>query len=509
MKKLFRFLSGGVFALILVSLLCISLSSCRPTDDGSSSESESESEKEPTALQTAVLSELDRLSEQNIINAAGEPADLPLFKGMIGDIGFDEQKLAFVEYLYGMYYIGEFRPVSEALSDIVLQLVTNYRPTAIDGKETMTGVMVTAYAAAMGDKYASYFSASEFEDYMDDLQANYTGIGVQVLRMQDGYLEILQVYPETPALEAGLREGDVLVSVEGADIAEIGYNEAVSRVRGEEGTYVNIGVRRGTETLFFRIRREKLVEYSVDYKMMTDEYSSIGYIRINEFDDGTPSQFITAYRALSTAGAERFVFDVRANPGGELDSVVAVLEYILPYGEITTLNYVGEANDVVIDGVFDVISAGTAKHESYTALYADIADVDGIGDHKITQPITVLLNEYTASAGELFSSAIRDYAARGMLDACLIGEKSYGKGTGQSGLRVLTETDNGYLWDGAYINISTFTYDPPFGENYEGEGVTPTKTVSLSPEAAEKSVLKLQLSEDAQLLYALEYLLSK
>ena len=96
-----------------------------------------------------------------------------------------------------------------------------------------------------------------------------------------------------------------------------------------------------------------------------------------------------------------------------------------------------------------------------------------------------------------------------MLDAALIGEKSSGQGTGQSGLRVLTETDSGYLWDGAYVNISTFTYDPPFGENYEGEGVTPSVTVSLSPEAAEKSVLKLQLSEDAQLLYALEYLLAK
>ena len=509
MKKLFRFLSGSVLLFFLASLLCVLLTSCRLSDDGSVSESESESERELALLQTAFLSELDRLSTQNIVNAAGEPADIPLFKSLITDIGFDEQKLAFVEYLYEVYYIGEFRPYSEALADIALQLVTNYRPTVIDDRETMTGVMVTAYAAAIGDKYASYFSASEFEDYMEDLQANYTGIGVQVLRMQDGYLEILQVYPETPALEARLREGDILVSVEGADIAEIGYNEAVSRVRGEEGTYVNIGVRRGTEMLSFRIRREKLVEYSVDYKMMTDKYGKIGYIRINEFDDGTPSQFITAYRALSAAGAESFVFDVRANPGGELESVVAVLEYILPYGEITTLNYVGEANDVTIDSVFDVLSKGTAKHESYTALYENIADVDGVGDHKITKPIAVLLNEYTASAGELFSSAIRDYAAIGMLDAYLIGEKSYGKGTGQSGLRVLTETDNGYLWDGAYINISTFTYDPPFGENYEGEGVTPMKTVSLSPEAAEKSVLKLQLSEDAQLLYALEYLLAK
>lgn len=514
----FRFLSGSVLALLCVSLLCLSLSSCNLTvrnplfsesDSESESESESQSPKEYSELQNAILAELETLDAESVLNAAGEPADIALWRALVTDVGFDEFKLFYVEYLYELKYIGEFRSVAEALSDLVLQLVTNYRPSAIKDKETMTGVVITSYAAAIGDKYATYFSASEFENYMEDLQANYTGIGVQVLRLQDGYLEILQVYPETPALDVGLREGDIIVSVEGADIAEIGYNEAVSRVRGEEGTYVNIGVRRGAELLHFRIRRQKLVEYSVDYKMMTDRYSSVGYIRINEFDQGTPSQFITAYRTLLASGAESFVFDVRANPGGELDSVVAVLEYILPYGEITTLNYLGENNDEVIDSVFDVISAGTAKHEKYTELYADISAKDGVGDHKITQPITVLLNEYTASAGELFSSAIRDYAAIGLLDACLIGEKSYGKGTGQSGLRVLSETDSGYLWDGAYINISTFTYDPPFGENYEGEGVTPKEIVSLSPEAAEKSVLKLTLDEDAQLLYALEYLLSK
>ena len=529
-EKLLRFLSVGVLALVLASLISVSLSSCRINDDGNEwedtseskssegqkseesqeSEEEKEGEKECSALQTAILSELDSLASQNLLNAAGEPFDLLLFKTLVSDVGFDESKLSYVEQIYRSLYIGEFRSVTEAMPDLTLQLVKNYRPAAIKDYETMTGVIITAYAAAIGDKYASYFSASEFEDYMDDLQANYTGIGVQVLRMQEGYLEILQVYPETPALEVGLREGDIIVSVEGADIAEIGYNEAVSRVRGEEGTYVNIGVRRGNELLSFRIRRQKLVEYSVDYKMMSDRYSSVGYIRINEFDDGTPSQFIAAYRELSARGAQSFVFDVRANPGGELESVVAVLEYILPYGEITTLNYAGDANDEVIDSVFDVLSAGTAKHESYTALYADIAAVDGNGDHKITKPITVLLNEYTASAGELFSSAIRDYAERDMLDACLIGQRSYGKGTGQSGLRVLSRTDSGgYLWDGAYINVSTFTYDPPFGENYEGEGVTPHETVLLSPEAAEKSVLKLQLAEDAQLLYALEYLIAK
>ena len=499
-----------ILSLTVLLLLCFALSACGlPYGDGQS-ENTSEKTDVESELVTAMLDEIDRrTAEGPVWNAIGEEADIPLFRSLLTDVGFDENKLAYVEYMYDLYYIGDYRSVADSVADVVDVLLTNYRPAAIEDYDAMTGVVITAYAAAIGDKYATYFSADELDDYMEDLGANYTGIGVQVLRMADGYLEILQVYPDTPALDAGLREGDILIEVEGEDIAEIGYNEAVSKVRGEEGSFVNIKVRRDGAVIAFTIRRQKLTEYSVDYRMMTGESDTVGYIRIHEFDDGTPSQFINAYRALKAQGAESFVFDVRANPGGELDSVVAVLEYILPAGEITTLNYVGDANDTVIDSVFDVLSAGTEKHQSYVSLYEDIALVDGSGDHVVREPVTVLLNGYTASAGELFSSAIRDYAEKNKMDAHLIGEKSYGKGTGQSGLRVLTSKDGGYVWDGAYMNISTFTYDPPYGDNYEGEGVIPNDVVTLSPEAAEKSVLKLTLEEDTQLLAALFYLSKK
>lgn len=499
-----------ILSLTVLLFLCFSLFACSlPQNDGES-EGSSDGTGVESGLVTAMLEEIDRRAAAGpVLNAIGEEADIPLFRSLLTDVGFDEQKLSYVEYVYNLYYIGDYQSVTDSVADIVDVLLTNYRPSAIEDYDAMTGVVITAYAAAIGDKYATYFSADELDDYMEDLGANYTGIGVQVLRMADGYLEILQVYPDTPALDAGLREGDILIEVEGEDIAEIGYNEAVSRVRGEEGSFVNVKVRRDGAVIAFTIRRQKLTEYSVDYRMLTGENDTVGYIRIHEFDDGTPSQFVSAYRALKAEGAESFVFDVRANPGGELESVVAVLEYILPAGEITTLNYLGDANDTVIDSVFDVLSVGTEKYQSYVSLYEEIALMDGSGDHAVGEPVTVLLNGYTASAGELFSSAIRDYAEKDKMDARLIGERSYGKGTGQSGFHVLTPTDKGYVWDGAYMNVSTFTYDPPYGDNYEGEGVTPNDVVTLSPEAAEKSVLKLTLEEDAQLLAALLYLSKK
>ena len=174
---------------------------------------------------------------------------------------------------------------------------------------------------------------------------------------------------------------------------------------------------------------------------------------------------------------------------------------------IATMNYKHSIYDYTISSVFDAMSEGSEKYAEYKAIYDAIAEKEGSGDHVIREPIAVLTNEYTISAAELFSSAIRDYANDGKMNARLFGIKTYGKGTGMTPLPLVgTLADGTTGYDGSYIKISSLTYDPPNGENYEGEGVHPHEVVPLPPEVADKSLLKLTLEEDTQLQAALAYL---
>ncbi len=416
---------------------------------------------------------------------------------LLHDEDLDVGNLTQTETLYYTYYIGEFQPVHSVAKDM-LRMIAKAVPTdALTDTDTLLAFLIEAYTVSLGDRYSVYFSPEDFSEYENDVNATYTGIGIQVVPSTDGLIEIISVFPDSPALTAGLREGDVIVEIEGEDVSTVGYNDAVNLVRGEAGTALSLTVLRNGERISFSVVRAVLTEYSVGYELLTGDYSTTGLIRIYEFDNGTFPQFVAAYQALKALGADRFVFDVRANPGGRLDAVCAVLEYILPDGPITHIDYKIDEWDYTVTGVFDVLSRGTAICAEYEELYRDIEVAEGSGDHVIHEPIAVIINDYTASAGELFSSAIRDYANRGEINARLFGTNSYGKGTGQSSFA---------LKDGAYLNVSIFLYSPPYGANYEGVGVAPHTTATLSPEAAEKSVYLLTLEEDTQLLAALTHL---
>ena len=190
---------------------------------------------------------------------------------------------------------------------------------------------------------------------------------------------------------------------------------------------------------------------------------TIGIIKILSFDLGTPAQFKEACETLIEGGATRFVFDVRYNPGGDLTSICSILDYLLPEGPIVHI--------VDAQGGEEVINS-------------DASELD--------LPMCVLVNGNTASAAELFSSALQDYDK-----AELVGTTTYGKGTMQTIIR---------LSDNTGLGISYRMYNPPYSENYEGVGVKPDVEIEMDESLANKNIYKITDDEDTQLQKAIEIL---
>jgi carboxyl-terminal processing protease len=232
-------------------------------------------------------------------------------------------------------------------------------------------------------------------------------------------------------------------------------------VAGENGTPVTLKVERdGTEQDITVIRGD-YTAYTVIHSLMEENGEKIGYVKIIQFDSITVTQFKNAVEELKASGCEKFIFDLRGNPGGELNSVVAMLDYLLPKGPIVH--------------ILDADKNETQVYESDA--------------NEVTGEMIVLADGNTASAGELFTSALRDYEK-----ATIIGTKTYGKGCGQSFHP---------LSNGGFITVTSFFYNPPFGENYDGIGIYPDIEVELPKEYKNTNTLIIPKGSDTQLSAAI------
>lgn len=342
-------------------------------------------------------------------------------------------------------------------------------------KEALTVAVLKAYAEATGDIYAAYYTAEELEALTSENQGEMTGIGVSVIDDQIEYngstysvLTLVSVFENSPALEAGLRVGDHVYSVvnetgETQTVHELGYDNTVACIRGVEGTKASFTVLRPKgngefETIPFEIERVKLTTESVTGRVYEAD-SSIGIIKITQFDLTTPPQFKHTMDTLIAGGCTKFIFDVRYNPGGDLRSIEAVLSTFLNEGDImiTTQykNGSGESDKV------QVINGLSGGYETCNVAKEDIGKYRGYS-------FAVLTNEYTASAAELFTSNLRDYDL-----ATLVGTTTYGKGCMQS------TYDLAYFGVSGAFKLTTAWYLPPSGENYHDIGIAPDITVEM------------------------------
>ena len=385
---------------------------------------------------------------------------------------FSKFKLMMIESNYDAYFLDD---LGYSEPDRLLALATTVARCYIDNilltpdgemalsyeqicsKSLQTDAVAAAYAASVGDKYSRYYSAEMFEVVMNELSGSFAGIGVNVMIDRDANtITVSSVVEGSSAESAGILPGDMLIGVDGESIDDYDVDIFMNLIRGDEGTEVTVTVLRDGEKIDFTMTRAHIEAPSVDYAMLE---GGIAYVMITAFNGNTDEQFIEVIDEIEETGEARgYIFDLRDNGGGYLDTAVNLISYIVPRG--TKI-------------VAEVTKSGEVWHNSNS-------------DHVIDLPMVVLCNGNTASAGELFTAAIRDYRNDGLLDAKIIGEKTYTKGKMQSIIP---------LTDGSAIVFTTGLFNPPSGVNFDGEGITPDIIVSYDYESETDEQLDVAIEE--------------
>lgn len=300
-------------------------------------------------------------------------------------------------------------------------------------------------AIAALDPYSSYMSDSQYGEAMSQIEGNFVGLGVE-LRTHDDHLEIVSVIPGGPAAGANVAEEDHIIAVDGHDVEEAGSEKAADMLRGIEGSFVSITVRRdGMKTQSVRLQRRRVDIPSVEEVKIVDAQNKVGYIRLTNFQKKTIRDFDSALWKLHGQGMQSLIVDVRGNPGGLLSASVDV------------------ANRFVSSGVI-VSTRGRNPIEDYTHR-AEIANT-------WRMPLVVLIDENSASASEIFAAAIRDHK-RGTI----VGHQSFGKGSVQ-GIFPLNVSGGG-------VRLTTAKFYSPHGKPISEIGVAPDVEVQMVAKASE------------------------
>ncbi len=266
---------------------------------------------------------------------------------------------------------------------------------------------------------------------MEATEGEYDGIGaVLTQNMDTGIVTLVQIYEGSPAMEAGLKDDDILYKVGDMEVTGMDLTEVVSHIKGEKGTEVSLTVLRGenNEEVTVTAVRNTIQAQTIEYEMKDDK---IGYIAVSEFDLVTYAQYKDALTNLEGQGMKGLIVDLRNNPGGNLSTVCEMLDLMLPEGLI----------------VYTEDKEGNRE------------EMESDEESQFHLPMVVLMNGNSASASEIYAGAIQDYGI-----GKIVGTQSYGKGVVQQIFD---------LKDGTCVKLTIAEYFTPKGRNINGTGITP------------------------------------
>lgn len=322
--------------------------------------------------------------------------------------------------------------------------------------DTLLTGAIKGMVSSLGDPHSIYMDPKMFKDFMVETEGSFGGVGI-VLGAKEKVLTVVSPIEGTPGEKAGIKSGDSIIKINGQDTKTMALDEAVSKIRGPEGTQVTLTILRGQDIRDYTLTRSNIQIKTVSGKMLPE---NIGYMRISMFNEQTNNEFVKKYQELEKEGMKAIILDLRDNPGGLLDECVKVANKFVPKGPVVSV--------VTRDGRRDT---STSNLEA------------------VKYPCVVLVNGGSASASEIVAGAIQDTGA-----GTLIGTKTFGKGSVQTIMR---------LDGGAAIKLTIAKYYTPGGRSINGVGIEPDVKVDL-PEKMDGTEMK-----DTQLDKALEIVKSK
>jgi carboxyl-terminal processing protease len=316
--------------------------------------------------------------------------------------------------------------------------------------------LLKGQVAGLGDPYTVLLTPAEAADFREELAGEYVGIGVVISENAGAdAVEIVRVFRGTPAEEAGLEAGDIILAIDGADARGLGLDVVSARVKGKAGTSVHLKVGRGDASLEYTIVRRQVELPVVESKIIAND---VGYVSVSSFSSGVATKFSAALKALESKKITGLVIDIRDNGGGYLNECLDMLAQFIPDGTaLWTKAAGGEMSPVTVHG------------------------------RSVSYPVVVLVNQDSASASEIFAAALKENKA-----ATIVGTTTYGKGLIQRSWD---------LSDGFELKVTVEEYFTPDKNAIQKKGLTPDVEVT-NPSAADVGTLP----GDGQLARAVELL---
>lgn len=368
--------------------------------------------------------------------------------------------------LYNKLGTSKYINLSGVNSELIKKVVT--LKTIFDSKyigeiseQELIDSAIKGYAEGLGDEYTEYFTKEEMESFKAETEGNYLGIGIYMYKnITDNTIVVLYPIEDSPAEKAGILSGDIIKKVDGIEYSGEDFNEIASKIKGKEGTKVNLEIERNGNILSFEIERKNIDLYPIKSEILEN---SIGYIKITSFGTECAKEFKQKFNELNKNKISSLIIDLRNNGGGIVDEALDIAEYVLEKDSIMLITKDKAGNEEI-------------EKSSKKPI--------------ITLPIVILTNENTASASEILVAALKENNK-----ATVVGQKTYGKGVIQE---LIT------LSDGSGVKVTTEEYYTPNRNKINGIGITPDKEITL-PETV-TSIYNIEKENDTQLNAAIKIL---